>query len=105
MTLIKKLFGPNSISEEIKDIEVDKKKNLYGRISYLNRDKGYGFITTKGIPFERIFFHWSALKQSTLSFLDVKRGMYVTFDAIKQDTKWKAVAISIVDKREELVDE
>lgn len=40
---------------------------------------GYGFISSEQLPFERIFFHWSGLRQDTLRFPDLKKRMKVEF--------------------------
>ena len=29
---------------------------------------GWGFITSRDIPYRRIFFHWTGLKQETIHF-------------------------------------
>lgn len=40
---------------------------------------GYGFISSPQLPYERIFFHWSGLRQDTLRFPELKKRMRVEF--------------------------
>jgi cold shock CspA family protein len=53
-------------------------KRSVGRIIKLS-DEGWGFISSKDIPFTRIFFHWTWLKQNTLNFKELRVGMKVEF--------------------------
>lgn len=40
---------------------------------------GYGFIASPALPYERIFFHWSGLRQDTLRFPELAKKMKVEF--------------------------
>lgn len=40
---------------------------------------GYGFISSPQLPYERIFFHWTGLRQDTLRFPDLRKRMRVEF--------------------------
>lgn len=55
-----------------------------GRITKLDADGGWGFISSKAVPFTRIFFHWTSLVQDTLKFPSLQVGMLVDF--IPQET-------------------
>lgn len=47
---------------------------------------GYGFISSPQLPFERIFFHWSGLRQDTLRFPDLRKRMQVSFQLQHNET-------------------
>jgi len=66
------------------DESVDTKnlKSIKGRVTKVD-PKGYGFITSEALPFERIFFHWTSLKHDTLNFKKLLRGAIVEFIPIK----------------------
>jgi len=71
-----------------------------GRIIKVSK-AGWGFISSKDIQFTRIFFHWTALRQDTLPFTEVKTGMWVEFTPLKIEGKgWRAVHVKVVDKPE-----
>lgn len=73
-----------------------------GKITKLAAEEGWGFVSTKEIPFTRIFFHWSALIQDTLTFPQLKVGMKCEFKAIEIPGKgWRAVQIKIIEKEKE----
>ncbi len=55
---------------------------ITGKIIKVASDKGWGFISSKDIPFERIFFHWSGLLQNTLRFPELKTGMKVEYTPV-----------------------
>lgn len=40
---------------------------------------GFGFIASPALPYERIFFHWSGLRQDTLRFPVLEKKMRVEF--------------------------
>lgn len=40
---------------------------------------GYGFIASQTLPYERIFFHWSGLRQDTLRFPELRKKQKVEF--------------------------
>lgn len=101
-----KLLGNKPIILETKNIHLDNKresveqKRITGKIIKLS-DKGWGFISSKEIPFTRIFFHWTGLNQNTLKFNELKTGMIVEFISIelKEDSKekgWRAIKIEVV---------
>ena len=67
-----------------------------GKIIHINSKEGYGFITTPEIPFERIFFHWSALREG-IKFLDLTKGMVVTFETKEfEDRGLRAIHVEVV---------
>lgn len=76
------------------------KEKIEGKILAV-RDDGFGFISSKEIPFEKIFFHWSALKQNTKKFLDLKVGDKVRFTPVKLiDRGWRAHGIEVIPDEE-----
>lgn len=76
-------------------IEQKEEKRYQGKIIKVS-NKGYGFITTKDIPFTRVFFHWTSLKSDTDKFTDLKAGMKVSFVAFEiQDKGWRAIKIKV----------
>ena len=69
-----------------------------GRIIKVSRD-GWGFISSRDIEFTRIFFHWTALKQDTLRFLELKTGMMVKFVPLEIPGKgYRAVHVSVIER-------
>lgn len=63
--------------------------------------KGFGFITSREIPYTRIFFHWSGLLQSTRNFKDLQKGMTVEFNPfLLKDKGYRALRISVVEDTE-----
>jgi cold shock CspA family protein len=79
-------------------MENNYNKIVSGRIIKVS-DKGWGFISSKDVEFTRIFFHWTALNQSTLSFKELKIGMLCRFVPIQVQGKgWRAIKIDIVEK-------
>ena len=72
---------------------------MTGKIIYIDRNSetgGWGFISSKELTYTRIFFHWTALKQETTNFKDLKTGDEVTFDAKEVPIKgWRAVNIVV----------
>ena len=82
---------------EPKVTESTEKKRVVGKIIKLS-DDGWGFITTKEIPFTRIFFHWTSLNQDTLHFTELKTGMEVEFTPIELNEKgWRAIRIDVLE--------
>jgi cold shock CspA family protein len=74
-------------------------KVVAGRIIKVSRE-GWGFISSKDIQFTRIFFHWTALKQDTIPFLELKTGMHVEFTPIQVPGKgFRAIHVRVVDKK------
>lgn len=79
-------------------------KPVIGRIIKISRD-GWGFISSKEIKFTRIFFHWTALKQDTVPFLELKVGMMVEFTPIRvEDKGYRAIHIRVVKVEKEDAD-
>lgn len=76
-------------------------KEITGKIIKLSTE-GWGFISSREIPFTRIFFHWSGLVQNTLNFTQLKKGMEVAFIAVQfeKDGKpsWKAIKIKVINQ-------
>lgn len=71
---------------------------VVGRIIKVSKS-GWGFISSKDIEFTRIFFHWTALRQDTIPFLDLRTGMFVEFTPLRVDGKgWRAVHIRVVER-------
>lgn len=69
-----------------------------GRIIKVSKS-GWGFISSKDIEFTRIFFHWTALTQSTLMFLELRTGMMVEFTPVQVPGKgWRAMHIRVIEK-------
>ena len=80
---------------------------VVGRVIKVSK-KGWGFITSKKIEFTRIFFHWTALRQDTIPFLELKAGMYVEFTPVQIPGKGtRAIHMRVVEKPkpEEVVNE
>lgn len=68
-----------------------------GRIIKVS-EKGWGFISSKDIEFTRIFFHWTALAQDTLSFKELKTGMKVEFKPVQiPERGFRAVQIRVLN--------
>ena len=73
---------------------------IVGRIIKVSK-QGWGFISSKEIEFTRIFFHWTALQQNTLPFLDLKTGMMVEFTPLQiQGKGWRAVHVKVLEPPE-----
>lgn len=80
-----------------KSIEVaELPERINGTILHVN-DKGFGFIQSPEIPFERIYFYWTALNQdNTLKFVDLKKGMKVEFTPKKYEKGWRAIKVGVM---------
>ena len=75
-------------------------KTVVGKIIYLSED-GWGFLTSKEIPFTRIFFHWTSLVQETLHFTELTKGMEVEFIPVENDDKgFRAIKIYVLESEE-----
>ena len=83
-------FGDEKIISE-KDTPTE------GKILKLS-DEGWGFIISKDIPFEKIFFHWTALEQETIRFPKLEEGMEVEFFAVEQEDNrgYRAIKIKVL---------
>lgn len=76
----------------------EQAKKVKGRIIKIS-EKGWGFISSKDIEFTRIFFHWTALRQDTLPFKELKAGMHCEFQPIQiQGRGWRAIHVKVVEK-------
>jgi cold shock CspA family protein len=96
--------------ESVKKEKAAKDKRIQGKIIRVD-PRGFGFITTNEMPFERIFWHWTSLTQDTLKFPAIKRGMKVEFvprhqgkDELGKDRGFKAIRIEIIDQNIDLTD-
>lgn len=95
----------DNATDEMKDaIMANIEKNgvrYIGKVVSLN-ERGFGFIISKDIKFTKIFFHWTALKQNTTNFADLKKGETVEFSIREVTDKGKqAVQIEVVKEDEE----
>ena len=64
---------------------------------------GWGFISSKEIEFTRIFFHWTALRQDTVKFPELKTGMTVEFTPVEIPGKgFRAVHVRVIPKLKEV---
>lgn len=64
--------------KEGEPVNLAPEKRVTGKIIKVS-PKGFGFISCKEIPFTRIFFHWTSLKQDTLNFAHLHQGHMVEF--------------------------
>jgi cold shock CspA family protein len=72
---------------------------VVGRIIKVSK-AGWGFISSKDIEFTRIFFHWTALRQDTVPFLELKTGMIVEFTPLQIPGKgYRAVHVRVIEKQ------
>lgn len=73
-------------------------KKVVGKVIKVSKE-GWGFVSSKEIEFTRIFFHWTALRQDTIPFLELKTGMTVEFTPLKIEGKgWRAVHMRVIEK-------
>ena len=80
----------------------DTNERIKGRIIKVS-NAGWGFISSREIAFTRIFFHWTALKQDTLPFQELKTGMHAEFTPVEVPGKgYRAIQIKIVEKEDAL---
>lgn len=85
-------------------MEITENKQITGKIVHINDDKGFGFITSPEIKFERIFFHWTSLVLETLKFTELKLNMKVkceVYEVFPTDEKprqkgWRAIKIEVI---------
>jgi len=76
-----------------------------------NKKDGFGFIASPALPYERIFFHWSGLRQDTLRFPQIEKKMKVEFmlqfsetsynpdGSIKHEGGYRAIKIKVLDNK------
>jgi cold shock CspA family protein len=81
-------------------------KRVTGKIIGIVEGKGYGFIASPEVQFERIFFHWSALVHKTKRFSDLKKGDKVEFTPVKftdkntgEDQGYRALRIEVIEEK------
>lgn len=80
-------------------------KRVIGRIIKVSKS-GWGFISSREIEFTRIFFHWTALRQDTLPFLQLTTGMTVEFTPVQvPDKGWRAIHVRVIERPKEKVSE
>lgn len=100
---LQKAIGQLPTETDTTPIKPDEKR-VVGKIIKVetNEEKGgWGFISSKDIPFTRIFFHWTSLRQDTLRFQELKNGMKVEFTPIEIEGKgWRAIKICVVKNGE-----
>lgn len=66
------------------------------KVAKTGDNAGYGFLSSKEIPFTRIFFHWTGVRPDSTKFVDLKVGMKVSFVGQNQGDKgWKAIKIKV----------
>jgi cold shock CspA family protein len=71
---------------------------VIGRVIKVSK-QGWGFISSKEIEFTRIFFHWTALRQDTIPFLELRAGMMVEFTPVQVPGKgWRALHVRVVER-------
>ena len=76
----------------------DIEKKVVGRVIKVHKT-GWGFISSKEIEFTRIFFHWTALRQDTVKFPELKTGMHVEFTPVEIPGKgFRAVHVRVIPK-------
>lgn len=87
----------HNIADSTEEIQHENKR-INGKIIKVSKD-GYGFISSRDIPFTRIFFHWSALRPDTLKFTELKTGMKVSFVIFSTEDKgYRAIKIKVEDE-------
>lgn len=91
MTLKETFFKPTTSPEP--ETLPDR---ITGTILHVNK-RGFGFIQTPSIPFERVYFYWTALNQDNdKKFLDLKKGMRVEFTPKSYEKGWRAIKIKVL---------
>lgn len=106
MTIMDKFKNHQPMIQE--DTEPNNQRRVQGRITLIN-EEGWGFISSKEIPFRRIFFHWSFLDQDQPAlnepkelshFEQLEEGMMVEFKPLDIPEKgWRAIKIKILEKQ------
>jgi cold shock CspA family protein len=94
---IKDFFKDTIPETETKVDELPER--MQGVIVILNTDPqkgGFGFIQSKDLPFEKIYFHWMSLNQDTLRFPELKKGMKVEFSPYKHIRGWRGSKIKVI---------
>jgi len=79
-------------------MEDTAERKVVGRVIKVSKT-GWGFISSRDIEFTRIFFHWTALRQDTVKFPELKTGMHVEFTPLEIPGKgWRAVHVRVIPK-------
>lgn len=106
MSIMDRLLNQDSVNQNSNQEDTTTRR-VSGRITLID-EAGWGFISSKEIPFRRIFFHWSALEQKTLKFQELEEGMIVEFKPIfigktetSEEKGWRAIRIVVTDTRED----
>lgn len=80
-------------------MEETAERKVVGRVIKVSKT-GWGFISSRDIEFTRIFFHWTALRQDTVKFPELKTGMHVEFTPLEIPGKgYRAVHVRVIDKK------
>ena len=97
------LEGPDYEKEAAEHLQHDRPKiekddkRVVGRLIKVD-PKGYGFISSKEIPYTRIFFHWTGLLQDTKNFAELENGQFVEFETMRVEGKGvRAIKIRVVN--------
>jgi cold shock CspA family protein len=70
---------------------------LQGKVTKVDKEKGYGFIQSEQMKFTRFHFLWSALLPASKEFLELEVGDRVEFQPLKKDDSgWHALKIRVV---------
>lgn len=86
---------------EPEETTVTESKRIQGKIIKVAA-KGYGFISSKDIPFTRIFFHWTSLRPDTVNFKSLRSGMQVSFETLEVEGKGhRAIKIKVEEETKE----
>lgn len=90
---------PKSSGERIpQNLVQTSSKPIRGTISFLNKERGWGFIQSPELVFTRIFFHWLGLAGNTHSFPELQKGAKVEFIAQKIPGRgWRAIKIKVIE--------
>lgn len=74
-----------------------ERRTVIGKIIKVSED-GWGFVSSREIEFTRIFFHWTALRQDTLPFKQLKTGMKCEFTPIEIEGRgWRAIHLKVLE--------
>jgi cold shock CspA family protein len=83
-----------------KTVEIEESKEgnrITGKIIKVS-ERGFGFISSRAIPFTRIFFHWTGLNQDTKNFAELNVGDVVEFEPLKlEDKGYRAIHIKVIE--------
>jgi cold shock CspA family protein len=96
--MFKKFFNNDNAPTEPDTTPIKPEDNrIKGKIIKLS-DEGYGFISSRDIPFTRIFFHWTSLRPDTRKFTNLRHGLNVEFTPIEVPEKgYRAIKIKVIE--------